>query len=270
MNEVVFPISVMFFDGLEDRASMLATKLKLPLLAYSKSNEIQSNLALLVSNYGLEVIHLGKHSPGPISCNFTTGSLDYRRLHGGGKNQNLAKAIGIKSVKQKLYIMDVTAGLGRDAFILASLGAKVLMLERNDILAALLADGIYRARMIEEEKGEDFKKIFKRITLINNDSIDYLNTLEDISIPDIVYIDPMFPPRQKSSQVKKEMQLLQRLIGSDEDSDKLLALAKSKARYRVVVKRPIHAKFLSDQEPSYSLKGKSTRYDIYSNKKIPD
>ena len=140
----------MFFDGLEDRASMLATKLKLPLLAYSKSNEIQSNLALLVSNYGLEVIHLGKHSPGPISCNFATGSLDYRRLHGGGKNQNLAKAIGIKSIKQKLYIMDVTAGLGRDAFILASLGAKVLMLERNDILAALLADGIYRARMIEE------------------------------------------------------------------------------------------------------------------------
>jgi 16S rRNA (guanine1516-N2)-methyltransferase len=270
MSEVVFPISVMFFDGLEDRASMLAAKLKLPLLAYSKSNEIQSNLALLVSDHGLEIIHLGKNSPGPIKCNFATGSLDYRRLHGGGKNQNLARAIGIKGIKQKLYIIDVTAGLGRDAFILASLGAKVLMLERNDILAALLADGIYRARMTEGEKGNDLNEVFKRMTLINNDSIDYLNTLEDISIPDIVYIDPMFPPRQKSSQVKKEMQLLQRLIGPDEDSDKLLASAKSKARYRVVVKRPIHAKFLSDQEPSYSLKGKSTRYDIYSNKKIPD
>ena len=80
----------------------------------------------------------------------------------------------------------------------------------------------------------------------------------------------MFPPKQKASQGKKDRQLLQKLIGSDDDSDKLLALAKSKARYRVVVKRPIHAKFLSDQEPSYSLKGKSTRYDIYSNKKIPD
>jgi len=270
MTEVVFPISVMFFDGLEDRASMLAAKLNLPLLEYSKSNDVQSNLALLVSNYGLEVIHLGKNSPGPISCNFVTGSLNYRRLHGGGKNQNLAKAIGIKSIKQKLYIMDVTAGLGRDAFILASLGAKVLMLERNGILAALLADGIHRARMTEGAKGEDFKEVFKRMTIINNDSIDYLNTLEDICIPDIVYIDPMFPPRQKSSQVKKEMQLLQKLIGPDEDSDKLLTLAKSKARYRVVVKRPIHAKFLSDQKPSYSLKGKSTRYDIYSNKKIPD
>jgi 16S rRNA (guanine1516-N2)-methyltransferase len=68
------------------------------------------------------------------------------------------------------------------------------MLERNDILAALLADGIYRARMTEEEKGNDLNEVFKRMTLINNDSIDYLNTLEDISIPDIVYIDPMFPP----------------------------------------------------------------------------
>lgn len=270
MSKVVFPISVMFFDGLESRASILAAKLKLPLLAYSKSSETQSNLALLVSEYGLEIIHLGKNSPGPVSCNFTSGPLDYRRLHGGGKNQNLAKAIGIKSFKQNLYIIDVTAGLGRDAFVLAALGAKVLMLERNDILAALLADGIHRARMIEGQKGEEFREVFERITLIKKDSINYLTALDDRSKPDIIYLDPMFPSRQKSSKVKKEMQLLHRLIGPDEDSDKLLLLSKSKARYRVVVKRPIHARFLSDQEPSYSLKGNSTRYDIYLHKKIPD
>ena len=79
----------------------------------------------------------------------------------------------------------------------------------------------------------------------------------------------MFPSRGKSSKVKKEMQLLHQLVGFDEDGDSLLFLAKKKARYRVVVKRSVHAPFLADQKPGYSLKGKSTRFDVYPLKKMP-
>jgi len=268
MNKITNSICIMFLSEMEDQALILSSKLKLPLFKYDKSNSSKSDFALLVSERGLEIIHLKDKSPGPISCNFISGPSNHRRLYGGGKSQNLAKAVGIKSSKKKLYIMDLTAGLGRDGFILASLGAKVLMLERNDILAALIADGLDRARSAGKSKGKNFQEIFERIKFINEDSINYLNKVNKMIKPDIIYLDPMFPVREKSSKVKKEMQLLQVLIGSDEDSGALLSLAMERAKYRVVVKRPIHSKFLSDQQPSFSLRGKSTRFDIYSLKKI--
>ena len=91
----------------------------------------------------------------------------------------------------------------------------------------------------------------------------------DVIYPDVIYIDPMFPAREKSGKVKKEMQLFHQLVGTDDDSSTLLPLALAVARYRVVVKRSVHAPFLADQKPGYSLKGKSTRFDIYPIKKLP-
>jgi len=79
----------------------------------------------------------------------------------------------------------------------------------------------------------------------------------------------MFPLRKKSAKVKKDMQALHKIVGADEDSGQILDKALANARYRVVVKRPAHAEFLADTKPTYSLNGKSTRYDIFALQKLP-
>jgi 16S rRNA (guanine1516-N2)-methyltransferase len=80
----------------------------------------------------------------------------------------------------------------------------------------------------------------------------------------------MFPERAKSASVKKEMVAFHSLVGKDPDADGLLALALAAAKYRVVVKRPAKAPFLADAQPNYQLQGKSSRFDIYTIKKMPE
>jgi 16S rRNA (guanine1516-N2)-methyltransferase len=97
-----------------------------------------------------------------------------------------------------------------------------------------------------------------------------LESLTAEEFPDVIYLDPMFPERQKTADVKKEMAAFHSIVGKDEDADALLPLALAHVNYRVVVKRPRKAPFLNDQVPSYQLEGKSSRFDIYTVKKLPD
>ena len=120
------------------------------------------------------------------------------------------------------------------------------------------------------EQNSDLSGILRRMKLIEVNSADYLQSPEaELLSTDVVYLDPMFPERKKSAKVKKEMQAFHGIVGGDQDADSLLALALKVANYRVVVKRPAGAKHLADKKPSYSLEGKSTRYDIYTLKKLP-
>jgi 16S rRNA (guanine1516-N2)-methyltransferase len=246
---------------------------------------------LIVDKLGLSVQLLGKNTPGPVRCDFIGGSAQHRRLYGGGKGQDIAKAVGLNHSGFKPQVLDLTAGLGRDGFVLASLGATVLMLERQPIVFALLEDGLVRARerLLAQTDNSDMgtkglAEIMNRINTINQDANSYLKNLRadpsvdescsdavnpDVIYPDVIYIDPMFPAREKSGKVKKEMQLFHQLVGTDDDSSTLLPLALEVAQYRVVVKRSAHAPFLAEQKPGYSLKGKSTRFDIYPIKKLP-
>lgn len=129
-------------------------------------------------------------------------------------------------------MVDATAGLGQDAFVLASLGCRVTLFERNPVIHALLADGLARAAM-----NVDCAAIVERMRLLEGSSIEWLAQSE-IEAADVVYLDPMFPHRDKSALVKKEMQVFRTIVGDDEDSGQLLASALEHARYRVVVKRP--------------------------------
>jgi 16S rRNA (guanine1516-N2)-methyltransferase len=106
--------------------------------------------------------------------------------------------------------------------------------------------------------------------LRSQDSRTYLESLTAEEFPDVIYLDPMFPERQKTADVKKEMAAFHSIVGKDEDADALLPLALAHVNYRVVVKRPRKAPFLNSQVPSYQLEGKSSRFDIYTVKKLPD
>lgn len=254
--------------GFENRAGLFSVQLGLPTVAADQLEHYQG-MALVIDASGVALQLLGPGAPGPVRCDFVAGSVRHRRLFGGGKGQDIAKAVGLGQKGFKPRLLDLTAGLGRDGFVLASLGAEVVMVERNPVVFALLSDGLERAREQVSEDAE-LRGVLDRLEAVSGEGADYLTGLAEELKPDVIFLDPMFPPREKSGKVKKEMQLFHQLVGTAaEDSDQLLPLALSHARYRVVVKRPAHAPFLNEQAPGYSLKGKSTRFDVYPLKKLP-
>ena len=198
---------------------------------------------------------------GTVHIDFVHGKLGHRRQFGGGRGQALAKAIGLKHGANP-SVVDATAGLGRDAYILASLGAQVTMIERSPILAALLADGLQRLAAESGLAGEDNIQL----QLVHANAIDWLQQqakeVEYIR-PEVVYLDPMYPHRSKSALVKKEMRALRALVGDDEDASLLLQAARQCALKRVVVKRPKGAPLIDNTKPSGNVQSKNTRYDIY-------
>jgi len=155
-------------------------------------------------------------------------------------------------------VIDATAGFGRDAFVLANLGCAICLIERNPLIATLLDDALRRA-----SHNAEIGDIIKRMSLINDDASTYLTELVETDFPDVIYMDPMYPSREKSALVKKDMRLLHELAGPDNDSEHLLSIARQCAKKRVVVKRPKSAPFVGDQTPSTSITSKNTRYDVY-------
>ena len=141
-------------------------------------------------------------------------------------------------------------------------------LERNPIVHSLLRDGLDRAAVAGEDDSE-LADIVSRMSLIEGESRDFLGRLPASEQEDIVFLDPMFPERKKSAKVKKEMQAFHLIVGSDPDAGQLLELAMQRARYRVVVKRSVSADYLAGMAPSYSLEGKSTRFDVFALQRLP-
>jgi 16S rRNA (guanine1516-N2)-methyltransferase len=199
----------------------------------------------------------------------------------------LLRAAGLKK-RDDAVVFDLTAGFGQDSVLLALSGGvrRVVMVERDPIVASLLDDALRRVNLLAEvesdyDEVELAKSISKCLTLVVGDS----SELSDMKIelmnetPSVVYLDPMFPPRTKSAAVKKNMQILHGLLDTQilEDThvvereceeSRLLNAALLLATGRVVVKRPINANPLGGDvaslpSPSYAVKGSTSRWDVY-------
>lgn len=218
--------------------------------------------AFLMDADALQLALIDERGVLAISASFHGSGMDYRREKGGGRSELVAKAVGLKG-NNCPTVIDATAGLGVDAFVLASLGCRVTLLERVPAVSALLQDGLECSRRIAAEQDDGLMDILKRMQLIHGDAAEYLNRLGEVDFPDVIYLDPMFPERRKSAAVKKEMQVFHKLIGPDEDAEQLFEIALARVRQRVVVKRPRIAASLSGPEPSHTIEGKRNRYDVY-------
>jgi 16S rRNA (guanine1516-N2)-methyltransferase len=236
----------------------LISVLNLPTVASGSDNNFDFLLKHTAKGWQLQ--QAGKRAPGPVTVDFASAAASYRRNKGGG--ELIVKAVA-GNKKQLPGVLDTTAGLGGDSFVLASRGYPVMLMERSPIVALLLSDGLSRGM---ESEDEALREIIGRMCFMHGDSLDYLRQLNDLDCPDVIYIDPMFPASKKSALVKKEMQAFQQLVGADQDSQALLTLALEKAVHRVVVKRPLKAECLGGVEPAFSVKGKAVRFDIYSLK----
>lgn len=236
-----------------DAARELAGRLGLPLAG-------EADLALQVGAAGLSLVSLGAGAPGPVRVDFLSGAVAHRRQFGGGSGQMIARAVGV-APGVRPTVLDATAGLGRDAFVLAQLGCTVTLIERQPVIAALLEDGLRRA-----QDNTEVAPIVARMHLVCADATMAMPLLSPP--PQVIYLDPMFPHREKSALVKKEMRLFRPLVGDDDDAPGLLEAALALATHRVVVKRPRKAPALAGARPGYTLEGQSSRYDIYPKQSL--
>lgn len=152
--------------------------------------------------------------------------------------------------------IDATAGMGEDGFLLAAYGYEVTLYEQNPVIAALLKDALRRAR-----KHPVLKDIASRMKLVEGDSVSCMEKLMDPV--DVIYLDPMFPKRQKSGLINKKLQLIQKLEPPCSEEKDLFDAAIKAGPSRIIVKRPLKSVCLDGREPSYILKGKAIRYDCY-------
>jgi 16S rRNA (guanine1516-N2)-methyltransferase len=238
-------------DRIEE-AQSLADQLGVPL---SDSCDAQAYL-LTLTDARIELRAPQELGFSPLYVSFNEGHAAHRLRFGGGRGQAIARACGLKGGNTP-SVFDLTAGLGRDAFVLASLGCRVTMIERNPVIALLLEDGLRRA----SEDSDIGQWVSERLSLVRSSAEQWLDQTDET--PDVIYLDPMFPERKKSAQVKKEMRIFHDIIGEDEDADDLLNLAMGMARQRVVVKRPRHAPPLAGRKAPVHIEGKSTRFDVY-------
>ncbi|MEX2489227.1 MAG: class I SAM-dependent methyltransferase [Pseudomonadales bacterium] len=187
----------------------------------------------------------------PLRIDFTSPRLAHRRATSSRKAP-LARATG---AGRNVHVLDCTAGLGRDSFMLASFGCTVTMVERSPVLVQLLEDALDRAIYT------DVSSIVGRMKILEANAIELLQGLKEA--PDVIYLDPMFPPRSKHAKVKGDMQILQRYLGPDRDTRILIDTALATRCHRVVIKRPAHGAAIAELEPTFTLKGKTSRFDVF-------
>ena len=244
-------------EELRVRGMKLAGRLGLPWIGPADRTDAQVNLLLVVTQSRLELRAVGPGIGGAIFVDFVRGPTGYRRRSGRSRDQAIGRAVGLRSGTKTL--VDATAGLGRDAFLLACLGCRVTAIERSPVLAALVRDGIERVR---RERIPELDPVLDRITLVEGDARELLTDMATTAAPDVVYLDPMYAPAKRSALAKKEMRILRRLVGDDPDAGELLAVARKVAAKRVVVKRHRHAPPLAPK-PALMFQGRAVRYDVY-------
>lgn len=247
--------------SLNAAATALAAQMALPLAA----GDPQDGLWLVMApvpeppGYRLELVLHGADAPGPVCVDFVGGRVGHRRRVGEGRKQPLARAVGLKHGANP-SVVDATGGLGRDAFVLATLGCTLRVVERSAVIAALLHNGLQRAHADAATA-----PVVARMQLIESDARNYLVGLVGDTCPDVIYLDPMYPERRKTALVKKEMRVLRAVTHGDFDAAELLDVARATARQRVVVKRPQTAAPLRD-DVSMTIASENTRFDVYLSK----
>ena len=153
-------------------------------------------------------------------------------------------------------LIDATAGFGEDGFLFAAAGFQVTLCEQNVLIAFLLQEALTRSAQVPE-----LAHICQRLSLHRGDSVDFLLHLD--RQPAVVYLDPMFPARQKNAKIKKKLQIMQLIEQPCPSEQRLFAAALSVLPQKIVVKRPVKGPSLAGLTPAFFLKGKAVRFDVY-------
>lgn len=224
-----------------DAAAALAKRVGAPL-----ADKPGDELTLMIDGSGVTLTGYGLSYRGDFE------QMLHRISDGRLQHEMLVHAA--KTTDEHPTAVDATAGMGEDSFLLAACGYEVTLFEQNPVVAALLKDALRRAK-----KHPDLKAIAERMHLIEGDSIEGMPQLP--KEPDLIYLDPMFPARQKSGLIGKKLQLIQKLEQPCFAEAELLEAAIRTNPKKIIIKRPLKGAVLAGREPGYSIKGKAIRYD---------
>lgn len=230
--------------GQKDMAESFSRRTGSPIV-----NKPGNYLTVLFDSKGVSLSGFGLSYQGDFE------NMLHRVTNGRLQHEMLAKAV--KTDQENLKAIDATAGMGEDSLLLAACGYQVTLYEQNPVIAILLKDALRRAK-----KNTVLKDIVSRMQLVEGDSIEYLN--KRLDPVDVIYLDPMFPGRQKSGLINKKLQLIQKLEPPCSKETALFDAAMAAQPSKIIVKRPLKSPYLDERVPSYSLKGKAIRYDCYS------
>lgn len=230
--------------GQKDMAESFSRRTGSPIV-----NKPGNYLTVLFDSKGVSLSGFGLSYQGDFE------NMLHRVTNGRLQHEMLAKAV--KTDQENLKAIDATAGMGEDSLLLAACGYQVTLYEQNPVIAILLKDALRRAK-----KNTVLKDIVSRMQLVEGDSIEHLN--KRLDPVDVIYLDPMFPGRQKSGLINKKLQLIQKLEPPCSEETALFDAAMAAQPSKIIVKRPLKSPYLDERVPSYSLKGKAIRYDCYS------
>jgi len=257
---------------LNHRAQQIAKALHLPEPNQRPSPEVEFLLAVTAGRLELRVIGGPPTLRGGRPLYVDAGHRDTTSAAGSRLRQPLLRALGIRLRRdlreRSPRIIDATAGWGRDAMMLATLGCRVLAMERHGVVARLLADGIARASAEGHPAGDRIKVLHADAIILlrqggGRGDLDQAAGLEAFGTPEAVYLDPMFPEKRRGAVEAKAMRVLRRLTGPEDQGGALLDAARQRSVPRVVVKRPLRAAPLGGTTPDASYPGKAMRYDLY-------
>ena len=175
---------------------------------------------------------------------------DIRRRVRQGRRLALVRAC---DARPGLRVHDALAGWGTDGLVLAALGCRVHLSERNAEVHRIL-DSRLRAESARWLRTPD------AISWEHEDARDRWRTGGDF---DVVYLDPMFGEHPKTALPAKRMQVLADLAGEMPVAAivELIEQARCVASSRVVVKRRASAAALG--RPAWQVRGRSVRFDVY-------
>lgn len=230
--------------GQKDMAESFSRRTSSPIV-----NKPGDYLTVLFDSRGVSLSGFGLSYQGDFE------NMLHRVTNGRLQHEMLAKAV--KTDQENLKAIDATAGMGEDSLLLAACGYQVTLYEQNPVIAILLKDALRRAK-----KNTVLRDIVSRMQLVEGDSIENLN--KRLDPVDVIYLDPMFPGRQKSGLINKKLQLIQKLEPPCSEETALFDAAMAAQPSKIIVKRPLKSPYLDERVPSYSLKGKAIRYDCYS------
>ena len=187
----------------------------------------------------------------PNTFQIDWGAADIQRRVAAGKTLPLVRACGLHKA-EGLRILDTTAGLGRDAVVLAQLGAQVHMLERVETVHGALAHALQGAA----------SGVANHLRLSFIDARTYLATVQAGQY-DVALIDPMFVGDGHDAKAKRDVQTLRELACGDPDAEALANTAWQSPIARLVIKRSPRAPQLLPHKPGFVLRGNRARFDVY-------